>query len=291
MYDDYDFGGWRPYVSVASRRRKAALELKKRLKKGQVVSSVVIDGRKIATTFWGKAWCDNLERYSDYANRLPRGRSYVRNGSVIDLQVAQGVVTAVVSGSRLYDVRVTVAVVPPARWKAVCADCAGAIDSVIELLQGRLSASVMERICQQKTGLFPAPAEITFTCSCPDWAGMCKHVAATLYGIGARLDAKPELMFTLRQVRAEDLIARAGDDLSKTTKGRRSRKVLVEGDLSEIFGIELPPSTRSATPKRPKAKATASAPAKRPTTKPTASGPRKRAKSPVKSATSQASGC
>jgi uncharacterized Zn finger protein len=163
----------------------------------------------------------------------------VRNGSVIDLQVAPGEVTALVSGSRLYDVKVTIAAVPPARWKAVCAACSGAIDSVIELLQGRLSSSVMERICHEKTGLFPSPKEIAFTCSCPDWAGMCKHAAATLYGIGARLDERPEFMFTLRQVVADDLIARAGGDLSKATRSRKPRRVLEEGNLSEIFGIEL----------------------------------------------------
>ena len=185
--------GWRPYVSVAERRRKAAREMQKLRKKGHPVSPVVIEGRTIARTFWGKAWCDNLERYSDFANRLPRGRTYVRNGSVVDLQIAPGEVNALVSGSELYKVAVKVSAVPKARWTSICADCAGAIDSLVELLQGRFSKGVMERICQQKTGLFPAPAEIEFSCSCPDWASMCKHVAAVLYGIGARLDEQPEL--------------------------------------------------------------------------------------------------
>lgn len=239
MYDDFYGYRWKPYVSVAARRRQAAREIKKRLKKGQVSAPVVIDGRTIAHTFWGKAWCDNLERYSDYENRLPRGRTYVRNGSVVDLQVGPGEVTALVSGSELYEVRVTVAVVPKARWKAVCTDCAGGIDSVIELLQGQLSKAVMARICHEKTGLFPSPSEIAFTCSCPDWAGMCKHVAAALYGIGARLDEKPDLMFTLRKVDAQDLIARAGTDLAKGKKSRAAGKVLVDGNLSEMFGIEL----------------------------------------------------
>ncbi len=250
--------GWRPYVSVAARRRQAAKEIKKRLKKGHVGSPVVIDGRAIAKTFWGKAWCENLERYSDYENRLPRGRTYVRNGSVVDLQIASGVVTALVSGSRLYDVRVTVAAVPKARWSAVCRDCAGAIDSVIELLQGRFSKAVMTRLCHDKTGLFPSPAEIVFTCSCPDWAGMCKHIAAVLYGIGARLDEKPDLLFTLRQVDAQDLIARAGKDLPRAKKGPAKKNALVEGDLSEIFGIELasvaPRAARRGSAKPPASK-------------------------------------
>ncbi|MBI3265273.1 MAG: SWIM zinc finger family protein, partial [Acidobacteria bacterium] len=183
-----DFYGWNPYVRVAARRQQAVHRLAKLKKKGRDVSPVLIEGRKIATTFWGKAWCDNLERYSDYANRLPRGRTYVRNGSVIDLQMSPGRVTALVSGSEIYDVRVSVTVVPRARWRAICRDCTGGIDSLVELLQGRLSTSVMARICEPKTGLFPAPKDISFQCSCPDWASMCKHVAAVLYGIGARLD-------------------------------------------------------------------------------------------------------
>ena len=190
-----DYWGWKPYVSAAERRRKALKEMAKLAKKGSPVSPVIVDGRAIAKTFWGKAWCENLERYSDYANRLPRGRTYVRNGSVIDLQISPGEIKALVSGSSIYKVTVKVAPVSKARWQAICTDCAGAIDSLIELLQGRFSKGVMERVCRQKTGLFPSPSEITLSCSCPDWAGMCKHVAAVLYGIGARIDQQPELPF------------------------------------------------------------------------------------------------
>jgi uncharacterized Zn finger protein len=117
---------------------------------------VVVEGRAIVKTFWGKAWCENLERYSDFENRLPRGRTYVRNGSVIDLQIAPGEIKALVSGSAIYRVKVKVAPVAKARWRSICQDCAGAIDSLIELLQGRLSKGVMERVCRQKTGLFPS---------------------------------------------------------------------------------------------------------------------------------------
>src|SRR6202048_743999 len=98
---DYEWG-WRPYVSVAERRRQAQREMAKLTKKGQTVSPVVIEGRTIVKTFWGKAWCENLERYSDFANRLPRGRTYVRNGSVIDLQITPGEIKAMVSGSEIY---------------------------------------------------------------------------------------------------------------------------------------------------------------------------------------------
>jgi len=230
---------WRPYVSVVERRRKAAREMQKLRKKGHPVSPVVVEGRAIARTFWGKAWCDNLERYSDFSNRLPRGRTYVRNGSVVDLQIMPGNVAAIVNGSELYRVAVKVAAVPKARWTSICGDCAGAIDSLVELLQGRFSKGVMERICRQKTGLFPAPAEIELACSCPDWASMCKHVAAVLYGVGARLDERPELLFTLRKVDEKDLIARAGRGLPLSKSGPAAEKVLATDGLSELFGLEL----------------------------------------------------
>jgi uncharacterized Zn finger protein len=237
--DYYDYYGFRPYVSVAARRVQAARELAKLQKKGRKISPVAIEGRKIARTFWGEAWCDNLERYSDYANRLPRGRTYVRNGSVVDLQVRPGCVTALVSGSTMYDVKVSVGPVGPVRWRAICRDCSGAIDSLVELLQGRFSKGVMTRLCEEKTGLFPAPKDIQFTCSCPDWASMCKHVAAVLYGIGARLDDQPEVLFTLRNVNQQDLIANAGSGLSKKGTRPAGAKVLASDDLSEMFGIEM----------------------------------------------------
>jgi uncharacterized Zn finger protein len=231
--------GWRPYVSVAERRLKAQRAMEKLRKKGYVAAPVVVAGRKIARTFWGQAWCDNLERYADFSNRLPRGRTYVRNGSVVDLQVEAGLVQARVSGSSLYTVKVDVAPVPGPRWTAICRDCSGAIDSLVELLQGRFSKGVMERICQVDQGLFPSPREIRFGCSCPDWATMCKHVAAVLYGIGARLDEKPELLFRLRQVDEKGLIAQAGKGLPLTKKGPAAGKLLRDAELSELFGIDI----------------------------------------------------
>jgi uncharacterized Zn finger protein len=224
------------YISVAERRRKAEREAAKR---GDT-APVIISGNQIARTFWGKAWCENLERYSDYANRLPRGRTYVRSGCVFDLQIKSGTVNALVSGSRVYHVELKVSPIPQTRWKAVCHDCAGAIDSLVELLEGRFSKVTMERLCRQKTGLFPMPSEMKFTCSCPDSARMCKHIAAVLYGIGARLDEKPELLFTLRNVDQQDLITNAGQGMTKP----RTTRLLESDDLSELFGVEI------VTPKR-----------------------------------------
>jgi uncharacterized Zn finger protein len=233
------FYGWRPYVSVGQRRRKAASEMAKLKKKGHPLSPVVVEGRTIVKTFWGKAWCENLERYSDFENRLPRGRTYVRNGSVIDLQIAPGEIKALVCGSEIYKVQVKVAPVAKARWQSICKDCAGAIDSLIELLQGRLSKGVMERVCRQKTGLFPSPDEIHLSCSCPDWADMCKHVAAVLYGIGARLDQQPDLIFRLHDVDEKELIAGTVTALPQAKKAPAAGKVLGGEDLSVLFGLDM----------------------------------------------------
>ena len=235
----HDYGGWAPYVPVAERRRKAAREMEKLRKKGHPVSPVVITGRAIAATFWGKAWCDNLESYRDFENRLPRGRTYVRNGSVVDLQIAPHQVKAKVSGSSIYTVSVNIGEVPAKQWKSICADCSGGIDSLVELLQGRFSKGVMERICRQGTGLFPKPSEIRFDCSCPDYASMCKHVAAVLYGIGARLDQQPELLFRLRAVNENDLVADLDKALPMAKSGPAAGKVLDADDLSAMFGLDM----------------------------------------------------
>src|ERR1700719_5081653 len=239
---------WAPYVPVAERRRQAERKLAKVKKKGEVVAPVKIEGRIIAKSFWGKSWCTNLERYSDYENRLPRGRTYVRNGSVLDLQIAKGEVTAMVAGSELYKVKATIAPVKAPRWKAVCRDCAGTIDSLVELLQGRLAKGVMDRVCREGDGLFPSPDEIKLSCSCPDWADMCKRVAAALYGVGARLDDKPQLLFVLRGVDENELIAGAGQDLSMTKAMPRAGKVLDDGDVAARCGLEMAEPANSAPP-------------------------------------------
>jgi len=284
---------WAPYVPVAERRRKAEQALARQRKKGVTVTPVVILGRVIARTFWGKAWCDNLEGYSDYANRLPRGRTYVRNGSVIDLQIAPGLVRAQVSGSHIYQVEVKVQAVPDLRWRALCQDCGGAIASLVELLQGRFSQGVMERLCCQGAGLFPAPGEITLSCSCPDGAVMCKHVAAVLYGIGARLDAEPELLFRLRRVDGAELLAQAASGLTLAAPAPAAERVLADDDLAELFGLEMgsapaapatpPKAKRVAPPKAkrvapPKAKQVAALKAKQVATPKAKAGPKPKTK-------------
>jgi uncharacterized Zn finger protein len=199
----------------------------------------------------------------DYANRLPRGRTYVRNGSVVHLEIRPGEIEATVSGSELYQVRISIAAAAKAKWKKLCGECAGGIGSLVELLQGRFSDHVMGILTRKETGLFPAPAEIKLKCSCPDWAAMCKHVAAVLYGVGARLDESPELLFTLRSVNHEELItqaARAGDLTAKTAG---TGPELAESEIGAVFGIELDTQSEAPKPAKPAVEPAGKVPAKR----------------------------
>ena len=255
---------WRskPYQPVSARQKKAEAAIAKSNQRGTPMAPVLASRGPIAKTFWGKAWCDNLEHYSDYSNRLPRGRTYVRNGSVIDLSVAPGEVRAQVMGSALYKVVVTVASLPNMQWQEISEACSGSIDSLVELLQGQLSNAVMERICKPGSGLFPAPKEIEFQCSCPDWAEMCKHVAAVLYGVGARLDQQPELIFTLRRVDAKNLVTQAGAGLPKSKQGPAAGKALDVALLADVFDIEMADVAPATKPAAPHHKSTATKVAK-----------------------------
>lgn len=237
-----------PYVPVAERRRKAEAAAKKLAKKsGRALAPVSLASKKIATTFWGRSWCDNLEAYSDYANRLPRGRSYVRNGAVIDLQITRGQVEALVQGSALYKIAIGFSPLAPKRWADFKKRSAGKVTNLLDLLQGRLSKEIFADLTAQGTGLFPAPSEIKLVCSCPDWADMCKHVAAVLYGVGARLDEKPGLFFTLRGVDMEELITAASANAAAPPAADSS---LVGADLTEIFGVEMEATAPAPAPAR-----------------------------------------
>jgi uncharacterized Zn finger protein/DNA-binding XRE family transcriptional regulator len=234
---------------VAVRRARALKKMEELRKKGLDVKPVVIEGGKIARTFWGEAWCEHLESFSDYENRLPRGRTYVRNGSVCHLDIARGEVNAMVSGSDLYTVKVSIKTLSRKKWKGVKNRCAGQIASLLELLQGRLSENVMSVVTDRNNGLFPLPGEISLQCSCPDWAVMCKHVAAVLYGVGARLDEEPELLFLLRGVDHEELISADVGVAVAAVGTKDGRRRIAEDDLADVFGIEM---SEDATPARAK---------------------------------------
>jgi len=232
------YGEWAPYVSVAQRRAKADKAMRKLEKTGFRVEPIKTKGRKIAHTFWGEAWCNHLEKFSDYENRLPRGRTYVRNGSICHLTISEGKIEAIVSGSELYEIEIDIKPLSAKKWKKLREQCAGQIGSMLELLQGRFSDNVMAIVTDPENGLFPQPNEIKLDCDCPDWAEMCKHIAAVLYGVGARLDQQPELLFLLRDVDHEALIS-AELNMTPATSGQSKGRRLATSDLSDVFGIDM----------------------------------------------------
>ena len=237
-------------MPVAARQAAASRFVKALTGEGIQAQPVVVEGREMALTFWGRAWCGHLEGFSDFENRLPRGRTYVRGRAVCHLEIAEGEVRAFVIGRELYEVSIEVDPLRASLWRALKRRCAGRIGSLLELLQGRLSDRVMAEVSDPERGLFPRPEQIRLACTCPDWAVMCKHVAAALYGVGARLDEQPELLFVLRGVDHEELIdvdaGMAVPEAAPAGEGRR----LAEEDLGDIFGIELSPGAAPEGPHR-----------------------------------------
>ena len=270
----YNYGGFAPYVPVAVRRAKAKKQIDKLVKKGEKINPIEIEGRTIARSFWGKGWCKHLESFGDYSNRLPRGRTYVRNGSVCHLDISKGKVTAMVAGSSMYHVSVSVKPLSQTKWSSLKKNCTGKIGSLLELLQGKLSDEIMSIVTDKNNGLFPLLGEISYNCNCPDSASMCKHISAVMYGIGARLDQQPELLFLLRGVDRNELITAGITDDTIIGKGsRRSRRRSIAGsDLENVFGVELeqrdtPPTLRKRTTAKRKNKKTETAHIKTPAQK------------------------
>ena len=238
------YGGYAPYICVAERREKAKKKIEKLRKKDPNISPVIITGTKLATTWWGNSWNKNLESYSDYSNRIERGRSYVRNCAVLDLKITPGCIEALVQGSETKPYKVSVSIKPLIKgvWEEITKECSGKIDSLQELVEGNFPKALSEFFTVKGKGLFPAPKEINLECSCPDYANMCKHVAAVLYGVGARLDENPALFFMLRNVDVEELISETISKKSKTMLEKsktKSKRVIKETDISDMFGIDL----------------------------------------------------
>lgn len=234
------YGRWAPYVSVAQRRANAAREANKLAKKGQELRPIRITSRAIATSFWGRAWCDNLENYADWANRMPRGRTYARNGSILDLQIEPGKISALVSGSSLYKINISIDPLDKNKWKAIRTDCARQVSSLLDLMRGKLPDVVLTRLTDPRQGMFPSPKELKLKCSCPDYASMCKHLAATLYGVGHLLDTNPALFFKMREVDQAELVSDAiATQANDDAIGLNLQSDLDGEDLSAIFGIEL----------------------------------------------------
>ena len=238
------YWGFPKYVSVAEKKAKAAKKLKELSKKKSNMKPVALKGSALAHTWWGKAWNRNLEQYADYSNRIGRGRSYVRHGAVLDLQIEQGEVIALVQGSdrNPYSVSVKIQTLKKETWQRMKTACEGTLESFQELLAGNFPKALGEIFICKDSGMFPAPREIKFDCSCPDWADMCKHVAAVLYGVGARLDEDPKLFFRLRDAGIDELIKQAvAGKVEKLLEkaGRKSGRIIEDKDIASVFGIDI----------------------------------------------------
>jgi uncharacterized Zn finger protein len=240
------WGGFPPYVSKAEKLRKAEKTKAALAKKGITLEPVLVNGREIARTWWGKTWSQNLERYADYENRVPRGRTYVRSGAVLDLKIIPNTITAMVSGSRSkpYTIKIGISSLDKKVERALMEISRSSLDSMQSLLSGEFPADLKDRFFKQGSGLFPSPKEIKLDCSCPDWADMCKHVAAALYGTAVRLDEKPELFFVLRGIKIDDfvgkMIKREQSKMLKKATLKTARTINAKDDeLSELFGIEM----------------------------------------------------
>jgi uncharacterized Zn finger protein len=248
------------YVTVAERKLQAAKKAKALAKQGYKLEPIgeLKSRTKIASSFWGRSWCRHLESFSDYENRLPRGRSYVRNGSIIHLGIEPGKINAMVQGSELYELSIDIDPLPAEQWTEVKQACQGKIATLIELLQGKISDEIMTVVTDPDTGLFPKLEQIHFNCNCPDWAHMCKHIAAVLYGVGARLDDSPELLFTLRGVDQNELISLDTTQQTIASGSRRSRRRTLSDDaVNDVFGITAEESSSEPQPEaeRPAPKA------------------------------------
>jgi uncharacterized Zn finger protein len=251
------YSGFPEYVSVAEKRLKAQKSIEKLKKKNPDICPVIIEGRKITKTWWGKSWNDNLESYSDYENRIGRGRSYVRHGAVLDLKITQGTINALVQGSASKPYQVTISIQPLSKniWQVITKNCVGKIESLQELIEGKFPKKLSELFTAKGEGLFPNTKEIRLQCSCPDGANMCKHVAAVLYGVGARLDDDPTLFFVLRNVEVDNLISETISQKTETLLEKakaKSRRIIEDTDISDMFGIEMETEVKKKSKKSQK---------------------------------------
>ena len=224
-------------------RRKAVdveRELAKLRKQKPHIAPVIVPGRKISVTWWGVAWNQNLESYADYASRIGRGRTYVRAGRVLDLQISPGQVNAVVAGNHNYEVEIRIKPLEQEKWRSIVETAGRQIASLEELAEGKFPQALAELFTTPGSGLFPAPEQISFACSCPDWAVMCKHVAATLYGVGNRLDDDPTLFFTLRDIDFELLLKKSVETKllhMLENADKKSNRILTKVNLEKLFNL------------------------------------------------------
>lgn len=222
---------------------KIASSNNKANKKGKQYKPIHIEGRQIAKSWWGQAWCNVLENYADYGSRLERGKRYVRSGTVIDLHITKGCVKALVQGRRAspYKVDIHISPLKAEEMDALVEKCSHKISNLETLINGDFPEDLQE-LFTSSNGLFPSSREISFSCSCPDWAIMCKHVAAVMYGIGAKFDENPFLFFELRGIdvhRLIDVAIESHVDHMLEHAHDPSDRIIEDDDIKAIFGIDI----------------------------------------------------
>lgn len=212
--------------------------------KGKTMHPIVIEGKGIAKSWWGQAWCKNIEQYADYASRIERGKRYVRSGAVVDLVIKSGKVFARVQGTRKtpYKVEIKISPLKEENCDQIIERCGSQIETLQELVNGNFPTELQD-IFTGEHGLFPTPREISFNCSCPDWALMCKHVSAALYGIGVKLDENPFLFFELRGIDANRFIDVAIQDHVETMLDHAdlepTERAMDDSCIESLFGLKL----------------------------------------------------
>jgi uncharacterized Zn finger protein len=234
--------GFFEYIPVAQKRKSAERKLQELKKKNSDISPIIIEGRTIASKWWGKAWNKNLESYADFNNRIGRGRSYVRNGAVLDLKIKEGKVEALVQGSssKPYSVVISIDKLGNAKWDKITELCNHKIDTMETLLAGKFPREFEAVFSASKDGMFPNPKEIHFSCSCPDSARMCKHIAAVLYGVGTRLDEEPVLFFKLRDIDFQELLKKSMEEKMQSmlkNADKKSNRTIDDEDVFDLFEL------------------------------------------------------
>lgn len=228
-------------MSVEELRQSAERSAEKASKKGKELHPVIVQGRKLVESWWGQAWCHNLEQYADYDSRLERGKRYVRSRTVIDLVIQNGKISARVQGSRKtpYKVEIRISPLKEERCQEIIKQCGKRIENLEELINGNFPDE-LKQLFLGEFGLFPSQKEISFQCSCPDWALMCKHVAAVLYGVGVRFDENPFLFFTLRGIDIErfiDVTLENKVDAMLAHVDVQSDRILHDDEIGNLFGL------------------------------------------------------
>lgn len=198
--------------------------------------------RPFGLTWWGKAWVDALEHRARLdPNRLGRGRSYARRGSVLDLRVDPGVVSATVQGSRVtpYEVTVRIRAFSGDEWDAVLDVVSAQIGRVAALLDGELPPEVVDDAQAAGLELLPDAGEVKTACNCPDFAVPCKHSAAVCFLIADALDEDPFVLLLLR--------GRRRDELMSALRSRRS----AGGDVPAVKARPVGVLAKAAFSKEP----------------------------------------